>query len=243
MAGLAAGAAMTAGVGWVVVGVLDHYFTDSDAPKYHVVVQTDPAEYEAGQPNTLATDYVLPRGVQRAGAPPGDVCREWHPWAVRQGGVDSGETKVRVVLQAEASASVLLQGLDVRIESRRPVLAGDRVLCRTGGAYGVLRGLDVDLDARPPTVTYSPDGERRTTKPLLFKLTGAETEIFEIRAKSRSCLCAWSARLHLIADGKRRTVEVTDDGRPFRTTSGGANPVFEWDSRRWVRRPELDGAT
>jgi hypothetical protein len=92
----------------------------------------------------------------------------------------------------------------------------------------------VDLDLfGEPTTRYVKDGGESTGR-FVFQLARGEAEIFNIEARAESSYCEWVAELFLLVDGKRRTISIDDDGKPFRTTAPSGLKIHHWTDERWA---------
>ncbi|HEX6328497.1 MAG TPA: hypothetical protein VFZ72_18160 [Jiangellaceae bacterium] len=120
--------------------------------------------------------------------------------------------------------------MDVVVHDRRPVPAGTLLDDRCGGP-GEFRWLRADLDADPPIVRSDfnrsaalaaadqvPQAELVPFR-LPYELTASDAETFIVRAETHDCDCDWVVVLRWQSQGRTGTIEIDDDGEPFRTVS------------------------
>ncbi|MEU7069531.1 helix-turn-helix transcriptional regulator [Streptomyces narbonensis] len=183
--------------------------------------------------------------------PPPPEAADARSWATAQGAVHGGETLVRVSVQGKSAAAVVLQALHVRVVERGAPLpwAAYRMGDGCGGAV-TPRRFEVDLDRpRPvarPVDGYDASGQEGRTLPAVsfpYAVSAAEPEELLVSAAAAGCDCRWYLELEWSSEGRSGTVRITDEGRPFRTSSLTGRPAFAYDdtSRRWVPA-ETDGS-
>jgi hypothetical protein len=144
-------------------------------PPVIIHVETNPAVFEAGLPPWVGYGFVF-TDESLPGPPPPGPCQEWWAWAKENGGVDAGETKLRLTLVGDERTTVVIDALRVVIvttgrprgvSSQAPELRerkigitpfdcpcdkqadpmnGPFVVCPVGGAAITTRHIAVDLD-------------------------------------------------------------------------------------------------
>jgi hypothetical protein len=148
--------------------------------------------------------------------------------------VDAGITKLRLTLIGDESTTVVIDALRVAVTNKRDALDGAYIVCTVGGADITTRHIAVDLDLfGEPTTRYVRDGGESTGR-FGFQLARGEVEIFNIEARAESSYCEWVAELFLLVDGKRQTISISDEGRPFRTTAPSGLEMLHWTDDRWA---------
>ncbi|MFI7282586.1 hypothetical protein ACIBOV_20235 [Micromonospora chersina] len=162
--------------------------------------------------------FVMPTTARPATHPPLD-CPSIVDWAHRNGGVDQETTRVRLVTQGLSDKGVLIQGMHARVlrRSERPDPSGASLTC--GGGQGTVtpRQVAMNLDEAVPSAEYATKVDGRL--PLFgFTLEKGETEVFELTATTKGTV-EWVIDLDLVVGGESQNVQVTNHGRPFRTTS------------------------
>ncbi len=148
-------------------------------------------------------EFIIDRPLAALPPPPGDYCRARWSWARGIGGVDARTTRFRITVEGRSARPVVLD--DVRARVLRPK-AGLQAGCYSGGAQVSVRQLVLDLDRRDGQVIYQagPEGQPR---PLLFKLSLGEVEIFQVVASTERCDCDWELELRYTVGGQRRTLK------------------------------------
>jgi hypothetical protein len=198
-----------------------------------VNAETDPAIFEAGEPPWIGYGFVFPQAEVNLGPPPSGNCQEWWTWARERQGVDADITKVRLTVIGDSDVTVVVQALRVAVVKRTEPLEGRFVVCTVGGADLVVRHLDVDLDSFAEAVVSYVEAGGDPSGRFSFQLKRGEAEAFNIEARAGHHYCEWVAELYLLVDGKRMTVAISDEGRPFRTTAASHLPPLHWTGTTW----------
>ncbi|WP_147312511.1 hypothetical protein [Thermomonospora umbrina] len=190
----------------------------------------DPAQIPAFSDTSMR--MLVPARPQAAvPVPRRDMCSGgFRSWALRLGGSDSEETRVRLDLQGRSTKGVLISSLTARIVAVHPSPAVVGVGCDSAGSASP-RDLSIDLDSARPTARYLVKGRR---EPFGFTLAKAETEVFNITAYTRRpVVIEWRLHLDLTVDGKSRPIEIDDHGKPFRTSAAPAERQYTWQYDGW----------
>jgi hypothetical protein len=225
---------MAAAIGWLVVEGLSGVKTELTREDPVLInYSSDPVLFEKGQPDWTGYSYVIPRSPKRLGSPPRGECRARRTWAYDLNGADAAFTKLRVTAEGRAAGTVLIDSIKVRVLERLKPLRGAHALCPVGGASANLHGVAIDLDQSPPTFQYADHG----TEPrnFAFTLKKGEVETFDSEASAEKCYCTWIAKFEFVADGKRQSVRIGDERRPFRTTGIANTRPVVWNGRHWER--------
>jgi hypothetical protein len=236
---IAAIVAVVGGVYALAAGALGE---DTKAP-VSMTVDVNPAASDPTELSISPVSFWFPRTLAGLGRAPGsssapsDSCRQWRPWALANGGYDAGTTRMDLFVQAHAGSAVVVEGMDVSVR-RRPRARGVNLICPSGGATPNRRRIFVNLDRDPPQALYAGIEERPNPRPLQFTLRETETEILEVSAYTRRCLCTWRGSLRLLVNGRRMTLPIDDHGEPFRTAATGHSDSYVWESSGWRRYPE-----
>lgn len=145
---------------------------------------------------------------------------DWLKWSKRQGGKDAVVTQISVTLQAKTDVAVVIEGVSARSTSRE--IEDGYVLTRSvGGADLSPRHFEINLDwGDEPVVTYLEDGHL-LGEPRSLVLAAGDVERFQIWATTESGWHDWSIELQLLAEGRRLTVPINDNGKPFTTVGIG----------------------
>ena len=141
--------------------------------------------------------------------------------------------KVRLTVIGDSDVTVGVQGLRVAVAKRTEPLEGGFVVCTVGGADLVVRHLAVDLDSFAEAVVSYVEAGGNPSVRFSFQLKRGEAEAFNIVARAGHHYCEWVAELYLLVDGKRMTVAIADDGKPFRTTAASHLSPLHWTGNTW----------
>jgi hypothetical protein len=181
-------------------------------------------------------EFVVPRPIGRIPAPPnGDSPEGRYRWAHDLGGVDASSTLTRVTITGAQSTPVILQGLRVRVDERRPPLPGSHLGYFGVGAPQSVRYVEVDLSADPPTWRFiGQEGEPEEHFPL--RVSASETEVFDVQAVKARGDVSWHLELEYTADGEQDVLRIDDHGQPFRTTEtdSAGQDFYGWLDGRWT---------
>ncbi|MFE9749956.1 hypothetical protein ACFYOT_34025 [Saccharothrix saharensis] len=179
---------------------------------------------------TCGWPWITPKAPEQIRLPvPDEITTSggWSEWdEVNEGGAAASPGQVVITVQGRTDAEVVLLNLEVRVVARREPIRGT-ALSRQCGDPGAVRWLSVDLDRDPVVPTadrfdepypFTPDWERKPIKfPYTVSLADAET--FVIKASTEGCDCDWVVGLHWASQGQTGVLPITDNGRPFRTSS------------------------
>ncbi|WP_370467688.1 transcriptional regulator [Streptomyces capoamus] len=180
-------------------------------------------------------DYVIAKPPQQVPPPP--TPQDAAVWAASQGAVHGRTTNLRISVQGQGSAAVVLEALHVRMVNRTTPAA------RRGTAYSMYEGcgavliprhFSVDLDAHRPLARSVPGNEPDRPAPAIdfpYRVSLREPEVLLVSARTESCTCDWYLELDWSSQGRTGTLRIDDHGRPFRTTSVEGLP------RYWYRNP------
>lgn len=174
---------------------------------------------------------VIPGDVPIAGSPGPMGCLGFHQWVRNNQGIDETTTFLQVVVQGNIDDSVLITGLRARVLQDEPPLKGVPVTCPTAGTVE-FHQTRIDLDAKPPAVSYS------GSEPAPFGVTlgKGESEAYTIAAVARVARYQWALEMDLVVHGEKKTIEITDNGTPFDTTAATAASHWEWNyNDAWQR--------
>ncbi|UQA90585.1 helix-turn-helix domain-containing protein [Streptomyces halobius] len=168
--------------------------------------------------------YLVDRAPDQVSKPP--VEQDARRWADSLGAVHDEDTNVRISLQGKfPQQAVVLEALRVRVTERAEPLTWNayRMDNGCGGALS-LRYLDVDLDKPRPLVRSVAgfDGMAGKEIPAVsfpYTVTSADPEVLLVTARTTTCDCRWYLELDWSSQGRSGTVRITDNGRPFRTSS------------------------
>ncbi|WP_053707966.1 helix-turn-helix domain-containing protein [Streptomyces sp. NRRL B-3648] len=193
----------------LTVGVRPYVYEDPCSQ--HFLVDSEP-----GQVGPPASEETAPR------------------WAAAYGAVSSGEQRVALTVQGTGEDTVVLEALHVRVLSRGAPLAWNDYSMGVGCGGGVgTKSFDVDLDNGSPTVTAK-NGQRG----FPYKVSESDPEVFYVTAHTGAHDVRWDLTLDWSAGGRRGTLHVDGDGRPFRTSADAGRPGYDYPlgGNEWIRR-------
>lgn len=180
-------------------------------------------------------DYVIAKPPRQVPPPPapGDAAA----WAGSQGAVHGRTTNLRITVQGQGPAAVVLTALHVRIAERsapatRPSIAYS--MYEGCGAALIPRYFSVDLDAHRPLARSVPGNDPSRPAPAIdfpYRVSLREPEVLFLSARTAACTCDWYVELEWSSQGRTGSVRVDDHGRPFRTTTIKGLPHY------WYRHP------
>jgi hypothetical protein len=183
------------------------------------------------QSQDFTNGWIVPKPLERIGILPifagGSIdLKAWEKWELRENAVPADSMNLSVSLQGGSAKSVLITGLEIRIEHRRAPLSGTWVGELGGGAV-YSRYFNVDLDhpsGAPEVKAYAPPPGRSNEIPgevvdFPYFISESELEYLVLVIRTRECDCEWTGELHWIVDGRTGNTRVDNNGKPFRITA------------------------
>ncbi len=252
--GTVAAAAITA-VSAVVASIVPHLLAANQpqAPSSGISASGAPtATPDVSPPLTVAVQqsdeycregWVLPN-APRPIPQSNDGWIDWPAWARQQGAVRVNRHEVLLTIQGVSDARVVIDRIRVVVVGlRRAPLIGTLVDIQCGEPFEY-RYLEANLDKNPPSVTSkttgSIGGERNARlDPAKFPYQVAidEAESFVVSSVISKYDVDWRVEVDWSSQGQSGTIEVYDNGRPFRTTSSSSVSATctWWDSGLLVK--------
>ncbi|MFI6876220.1 helix-turn-helix domain-containing protein [Streptomyces sp. NPDC050400] len=184
-----------------------------------------------------AHDYVITKPPSQVPPPPAP--QDAAPWAATQSAVHGGETLVQLTVQGRSDTAVVLEALRVRVVGRTAPVQGTAYAMDMGcGGAITPRYFAVDLDKDRPIARAVAGNDSGTPIPAVrmpYRVSAKDPEVLLITAGTSSCDCRWYLELDWSSQGRKGTVRIDDDGRPFRTSAIKGLPRYVYDtlSRRW----------
>ncbi|CAM5561585.1 helix-turn-helix domain-containing protein [Streptomyces abikoensis] len=159
-------------------------------------------------------------------------------WVSGLGAVAAGEQYIKITLQGTGKETVVLEGLQVRVQGTAAPLAWNDYATGVGcGGDVATRSFAVDLDsARPAAVPR--DGQRD----FPYKVSESDPEVFYVKAAARRHDVTWYLEVQWSSGGRRGVMKIDDQGRPFRTSGAEGRPAYQWPpgGRGWEPAPRGD---
>ncbi|GGS92113.1 MULTISPECIES: helix-turn-helix domain-containing protein [Streptomyces] len=204
----------------------------SEALPFTWVVDSHGWEFDCGH------HYVITEAPGRVPPPPAP--QDGMPWAAAQGAVHGGETSVRLSVQGRSDTAVVLEALRVRVVGRAGPVRGNAYAMGQGcGGAITPRYFAVDLDKDRPLARAVAGNDSGTPIPAVsmpYRVSAKEPEVLLVTAGTKACDCRWYLELDWSSQGRKGTVRIDDEGRPFRTSAIAGLPRYEYDTlgRRWA---------
>lgn len=161
--------------------------------------------------------YVVDRPPEEIpSAPPADNCvtDPRRRWLDGLDAIPANEMTLRITVSTTGSATVLVDGLEIKdLDRVRPVEGTNLIPCEGGGPFGY-RYLEVDLDATPPRVAYKRENGRRSRE-FFFTVTDRKPEGFLLHVTASEYAYSWTADLLLQVNGERVRFPLQEGDKPF----------------------------
>ncbi|MBP2704233.1 hypothetical protein JOL79_10465 [Microbispora sp. RL4-1S] len=227
--GVLTGVIASAGLNAVLsVGAPVQSFSPADPPVRFVVSENDTCDLDG----TQAQRWKVPGHPTWPGHPQG---LDFHEWLDRNGAVDKGVTRLRLVFGGRVPQAAVITGIRPRVVARNKPMRGATVGCTgfvTAAAWTDLAdafrrvpaprgetpvvGLVADLDQAHPAFG-APGG---ATPWAAVPVRDMEHVAVELQVRTERCDCSWVVDVSWTSAGQSGSSTITDqDGRPFRTTA------------------------
>jgi hypothetical protein len=143
------------------------------------------------------------------------VTSEDFDWTSK-GAIAGSPQIVRLELRATGDEPITVNALRVKVARRAAPLQG-WFFANPGCGAEQVRVANVDLDAPTPTVEY--EDTEGSSKQLTLSVTRTDVELIEIHARTRTAMVDWTGEVFYSGPDGNGSIEVDDEGRPFRVTS------------------------
>ncbi|MFC8094172.1 helix-turn-helix domain-containing protein [Streptomyces sp. NPDC057301] len=201
--------------------------TDAEPP---LTVNVRPYSWE----HPCYQHYLIDRPPTDIGPPP--VEQDAPAWIGANKAVTAGEQLVTLTVQGTGKETVVIDGLDVRVARKDTPLAWNDYVMGVGcGGNVPTRPFTVALDAARPVVVAGA-GQRDFS----FKVSESDPEVFKITADASAYDVTWYLELTWSSGGRKGTLVVDDNGRPFRTSGNNGRPAYEFPlgGEKWLKSAE-----
>ncbi|GHD50087.1 transcriptional regulator [Streptomyces mirabilis] len=166
--------------------------------------------------------YLVNREAERVPPPPNES--DARGWVTALGGVAGQEQMLALTVQGTGKATVVLEGLHVRVVGKDAPLAWNDYAMGVGCGGGVeTKSFAVDLDAGRP-VTTPKAGQRD----FPYKVSESDPEVFYVFADARAHDVSWYLELDWSSGARSGTVRIDDNGKPFRTSGNVGRPAYDY---------------
>ncbi|MEU6122269.1 helix-turn-helix transcriptional regulator [Streptomyces sp. NPDC047123] len=189
---------------------------DSGAP---LTARTRPYAYD----HACDQDFLVNR---KAGEVPERPLKEdWPGWVGDLGAVSAGSQRVEVTVQGTGKDTVVLQDMNVRVQSTGAPLEWS-AFGMGSGCHGRAPAEEfrVDLDEAAPGVRHQ-DGRRD----FPYKVSENDREVFHVTAATRLHDVRWYLEIEWSSGTRHDVLRVDDQGKPFRTSGDRGRPRYEWN--------------
>ncbi|MEV0119248.1 helix-turn-helix transcriptional regulator [Streptomyces sp. NPDC050844] len=196
-----------------------------------LAARTRPYVYE----EPCSQHFLIDRKPNQVPRPP--VEQDAPGWAADLGAVSSGEQFIEVTLQGMGKDTVVLQGMDVRVQSTASPLDWNDYAMGVGCGGGVdTKSFGVDLDDAAPRV--APKAGQRD---FPYKVSESDPEVFYIKANAEAHDVRWYLELEWSSGERHGVLRIDDQGKPFRTSGREGRPTYGWPNggSQWIA--PLDG--
>jgi hypothetical protein len=160
---------------------------------------------------------------------------DWWSWVKDNHGMAAIHSELAVTLCPRAEQTVLIDSFRVRSLRVVDATPGCIVTHPVGGADITHRQVDIRLQPFCPYATFREAGSREERKGFSFALKKGEPARISVttRAEDNNHCYEWVGQLDVVAGGKRRTIQVADQGRPFKLHGGGNCKTYQWIAGQW----------
>ncbi|MER5907388.1 helix-turn-helix transcriptional regulator [Streptomyces mirabilis] len=166
--------------------------------------------------------YLVNRKAEQVPPPPNES--DARGWVTALGGVAAQEQMLALTVQGTGKATVVLDGLHVRVVGKNAPLAWNDYAMGVGCGGGVeTKSFAVDLDAGRP-VTTPKAGQRD----FPYKVSESDPEVFYVFADARAHDVSWYLELDWSSGARSGTVRIDDNGKPFRTSGNMGRPAYDY---------------
>ncbi|WP_443059671.1 transcriptional regulator [Streptomyces sp. NBC_00443] len=175
--------------------------------------------------------YLIDRPATDVGPPP--VEQDAPAWVGSYKAVTAGEQLVTLTVQGTGEETVVIESLEVRVVSKdTPPAWNDYVMGVGCGGNVPTRPFTIALDAARPDVVAGA-GQRDFS----FKVSESDPEVFEITADASAYDVTWYLELTWSSGGRKGTLVVDDNGKPFRTSGNNGRPAYEFPlgGEKWLK--------
>ncbi|WP_329532952.1 helix-turn-helix domain-containing protein [Streptomyces sp. NBC_01450] len=182
------------------------------------VVATNPYKWDG----PCSQHYLVNRKAAQVPPPPNES--DARGWVRALGGVAGQEQMLALTVQGTGKATVVLDGLHVRVVGKDAPLAWNDYAMGVGCGGGVeTKSFAVDLDAGRP-VTTTKGGQRD----FPYKVSESDPEVFYVFADARAHDVSWYLELDWSSGARSGTVRIDDNGKPFRTSGNVGRPAYDY---------------
>lgn len=226
-------AAVTGPLGWLAKGAVQRA---RDRRPLQTFVEQDTAIIFGTIPDWVGFPYYFDCQPEQLPVDPPHMGVDWWTWAIDNHGIPARRSEIAVTLLPKTESTVIVDRLRVKLVEVTPTPPGSIVVHPHGGAAIVHRQGRIRLLGKmAPIVSFLEQGSAEKRSGFTFALSAGEPARLAITAHAEEAdyLYKWTAVLDLIVGGKRRSVEISNNGKPFVLHGGGGCEGFEWSDGSW----------
>ncbi|MGW5867189.1 helix-turn-helix domain-containing protein [Streptomyces sp. NPDC055239] len=161
------------------------------------------------------------------------TARDAPGWVSDLGAVSARNQYIEVTVQGVGKDTVVLQRMNVRVQSTGAPLAWNNFQMGAGcGGKVDSKAFTVDLDDAMPRVTQK---DERLDFP--YKVSENDPEVFHIAADADLHDVRWYLELEWSSGKRHDVLRIDDQGKPFRTSGREGRPSYGWWGK-WEREPQ-----
>ncbi|MER6120269.1 helix-turn-helix transcriptional regulator [Streptomyces sp. NPDC001743] len=183
--------------------------------------------------------YLLDRDPKGMPPVPDVQDRARRNWSAQLGGVDAGKMLIELTLQGASQQAVVLTALHVRVVKQAPANDWPAYSMGEGCGGGITpQTFDIDLDDGAPVsrpVAGEDGGGVVAAKNFPYRVSSTDVEVFHLDAHTEDHDVTWYLELDWSSGGRKGTLRIDDNGKPFRTAGMRNRPVYGYqpDTARW----------
>lgn len=197
-----------------------------------LTARTRPYVYE----NPCSQHFLVNRKPNQVPQPPA-VEQDAPGWAADLGAVSSGEQLIEVTVQGMAKDTVVLQGMQVRVQSTGSPLPWNDYQMGVGcGGRVSTKSFGVDLDDGRPRLT-----PRAGQADFPYKVSESDPEVFYVKANAEARDVRWYLEMEWSSGKRHGVLRIDDQGKPFRTSGREGRPTYGWPLGGSKWEAPLDG--
>ena len=211
-------------------------FVPDFEPKSHPPQYMVPAD--AGGPPDLPRHLEQQPAFTRIGSP------QYNLWHERHGGVSEGRQTVRLVLNGQSDAPVIVTQIRPFVIERDPPLRGWQFLPEQGAGVSV-RFVEASLDCpEHPALLIVPNPQTgqiaRRTASIDLQVSRSDVEVLEVTVYSTRSYVRWGLEVTYVSRGEVSTLRVTDPRLRLTGQVPGTLRTYTPGAKGLVRTPQFD---
>jgi hypothetical protein len=150
-----------------------------------------------------------------------------------RGAIAARDLNVVLYIRSASARQVVIRSIVPKIVERFIPLPGSLVRHAYGCGAPPVRSAFFDMDASPPTISYTSGEEQGGDEPrreLVLTVGPDEPEVVSVVATADKSDTRWLIEVSYEIDGRLSTLEVSNNGTPFRVTGAAAGTsVYDYD--------------